>query len=260
MHIPKKFLLSDLLQHHVRCDKGLEHGPGISAWMHPPQHRLLGWISRPSKLRLEREVWRLNQIKGINEKEVFVKGGSSLSDQQTLDRFPTLMNSQIFNKHGQKIGLIADLVFEFRTGNILYYLASRSNPLIPGSSRWLLSISKIIDKQPGYISCDFNTFDDLPIQRASIKEEFLNKSKKFKTQFEEFTNLTSNRLEGWIDEQRVEDEIDNDHSSFFSEERKISYDDWIDDLEVDSSQEFNRMEMKKNRRNLSNENELDPWI
>ena len=70
MAVPKKLLLSDLLKHSVRCESGIDHGPVITPWMHPPVHRILGFVSRASNLRLEREVWRLDQLKGINQQEV----------------------------------------------------------------------------------------------------------------------------------------------------------------------------------------------
>ena len=261
MKVPSKLLLSDLLNHNVRCDKGEEHGSGVSVWMHPPVHRLLGWISRPSKFRLQREVWRLDQLKGINDDEVYVKGNSSISDQQTLDRFPTLMNSYVFNKNGHKVGFIADLVFEPINGKILYYLVSRSNPLIPGTSRWRLSISQIIDQQAGSVSCDFTTFEDLPIYKASLKEEFLSKSRKWKTQFEDLTYQASDRLEGWIDEQMSEEKNQTDlfDDSLTSSESNESYNDWIDNFDIDTSEEFNTISSRKNR-NSSNANDLDPWI
>ena len=79
MAIPNKLLLSDLLKHNVRCDNGIDHGPVVNPWMHPPVHRILRLISRPSNLRLERQVWRLDQVKGLNQQEVFLKGISSIS-------------------------------------------------------------------------------------------------------------------------------------------------------------------------------------
>ena len=175
MAIPTKLLLSNLLKHNVRCENGIDHGPVVNPWMHPPVHRILGLISRPSNLRLERQVWRLDQVKGLNEQEIFVKGAYSISEDQTIERLPTLMNANVFNRSGQKLGLIADFLFELKNGKIQYYLVSRTNPLIPGTSRWRLSISQIIDKQPGSISCDIDTFEDLPIQKASLKEEFLSR-------------------------------------------------------------------------------------
>ena len=260
MAIPNKLLLSDLLKHNVRCDSGIDHGPIISPWMHPPAHRILGLISRPSNLRLQREVWKLDQLKGINDQEVYVKGSFSISDEQTLERFPTLMYANIFNREGQKLGLIADFSFDFKSGNIRYYLVSRSSPLIPGTSRWRLTLKQIIDKQPGSISCDIDSFEDLPIEKASIREEFLSKSRKWKTQFEDFTYKASDRLEGWIDDQTNENdkEIIDDSHSF--ENQKDSYDDWIDNLDIDSFQEDNTMKKGNRKKIFTNERDFDPWI
>jgi len=260
LNIPNKLFLSDLLKHNVRCDNGLDHGPVILPWMHIPVHRILGLVSRPSNLRLQREVWRLDQLKGINKEEVYVKGACSLSDEQTLERLPTLMNANVFNRNGQKLGLVADFVFESNRGNIQYYLVSRSNPLIPGTSRWRLSISQISDKQPGSISCDIDTFEDLPIQKASLKEEFFSKSRKWKSQFQDFTFNASDRLEGWIDEQISESENQSMEDSSETLNDFVPYDDWIDNLDIDSSEEFNRMDKRKRNTNSTNERDLDPWI
>ena len=260
MAVPKKLLLSDILKHNVRCETGIDHGPVITPWMHPPVHRILGFITRPSNLRLEREVWRLDQLKGINQQEVYVKGPCSVSDEQTLDRFPTLMNANVFNKSGQKICLIADFLFEPRKGNIQYYLVSRSNPLIPGTSRWRLSIAQITDKQPGSISCDIDTFEDLPIQKASLKEEFLSKSRKWKIQFQDLTYNASDKLEGWIDDQISEKTNESIDDFSKTQNNQDSYDDWIDNLDIDSSEEFNTMNKRQKKQGLTNEKDLDPWI
>ena len=39
-----------------------------------------------------------------------------------------------------------------------------------------------------------------------------------------------------------------------------SYDDWIDNLDIDTSEEFNRMNKRKKNTNFTNERDLDPWI
>lgn len=260
MAIANKLLLSDLLKHTVLCDQGIDHGPVVTPWMHPPAHRILGLISRPSNLRLQREVWKLDQFKGINQQEVYVKGQCSITDQQTLERLPTLMNSNIFNRSGEKLGLIADFIFEFKTGNIEYYLVSRTNPLIPGTSRWRLSISQITDRQPGSISCQIDSLEDLPIQKASLREEFLSKSRKWKNQFDDLTYKASDRLEGWIDEQISDNEKETIDDFNGSVSNLDSYDDWIDNLNIDSSEEFNTMSKRKRNANSTNERDLDPWI
>jgi len=122
----------------------------------PPVHRILGWYSRPSNFDLKRNVWRLNQISQIIDNEIYVKGDPAISDLATLNRFPTLIEANLINNNGSKIGLIADFLFEMKTGKIKYYLVSRSNPNIPGSSRWKLNIENINDQQPGLVFCESN--------------------------------------------------------------------------------------------------------
>ena len=149
-----------------------------------------------------------------------------------------------------------------KKGNIQYYLVSRSNPLIPGTSRWRLSVSQIIDKQPGSISCDIDTFEDLPIQKASLREEFLSKSRKWKSQFQDLTYNASDRLEGWIDDQISEniDENESVNNSDKIQNDQESYDDWIDNLDIDSFEEFNRMNKFNKKTSSRKESDLDPWI
>ena len=82
------------------------------AWMHPPVHRLLGWVSRPSALRMSRDVWRLNQCCGLSDQQVFVRGEPAVTDQVTLERMPTLMDAALLDRDGERIGV--DGGFRFR--------------------------------------------------------------------------------------------------------------------------------------------------
>jgi len=148
LKLPKEILLSELLNCSVKGNMVLSYGNGENVWMHPPVHRILGWYSRPSNFDLKRNVWRLNQITQIIDNEIYVKGDPAISDLATLNRFPTLIEANLININGSKIGVIADFLFEMKTGKIKYYLVSRSNPKIPGSSRWKLTIDniKIVNK------------------------------------------------------------------------------------------------------------------
>ena len=156
MKLPKEILLSELLNYNVKGNLALNYGNGENVWMHPPVHRILGWYSRPSNFDLKRNVWRLNQISQIIDNEIYVKGDPAISDLATLNRFPTLIEANLININGSKIGVIADFLFEMKTGKIKYYLVSRSNPKIPGSSRWKLNIENINDQQPGLVFCKSN--------------------------------------------------------------------------------------------------------
>ena len=235
MKLPIHILLSELLNYNVKGNKILNYGNGENVWMHPPVHRILGWYSRPSNFDLKRNVWRLNQISQIIDNEIYVKGDPAISDLSTLNRFPTLMEANLINNNGTKIGVIADFLFEIKTGKIKYYLVSRSNPRIPGSSRWKLNIENINDQQPGLVFCENNSLDDLPLMKSSIKNEFMQKGKKIIDRFDDMKNIASNRLEDWLEE----DEDINQNSDF---KQKSFYND------------------EKSPRFFSDKKEDDPWI
>jgi len=198
----------------------LNYGNGDNVWMHPPVHRILGWYSRPSNFDLKRNVWRLNQITQIIDNEIYVKGDPAISDLATLNRFPTLLEANLINLNGSKIGVIADFLFEIKTGKIIYYLVSRSNPKIPGSSRWKLNIENINDQQPGLVFCEINSLDDLSLIKSSIKNEFMQKGKKIIERFDDMKNSASNRLEEWLEEDEdISQNLDFKQKSFYNNDR-----------------------------------------
>ena len=213
----------------------LNYGNGENVWMHPPVHRILGWYSRPSNFDLKRNVWRLNQISQIIDNEIYVKGDPAISDLATLNRFPNLIEANLINIDGSKIGVIADFLFEMKTGKIRYYLVSRSNPKIPGSSRWKLNIENISDQQPGLVFCESNSLDELSLIKSSLKNQFLQKGKKIIDRFDDMKNEASNRLEDWLEE----DEDINQNREF---KQKSFYND------DNASRSFN------------DKKEDDPWI
>ena len=213
----------------------LNYGNGENVWMHPPVHRILGWYSRPSNFDLKRNVWRLNQITQIIDNEIYVKGDPAISDLATLNRFPTLIEANLININGSKIGVVADFLFEIKTGKIRYYLVSRSNPKIPGSSRWKLNIDNINDQQPGLVFCESNALDDLFLVKSSIKNEFFQKGKKIIDRLDDMKNSASNRFEDWLEEDEdINQNLDFQQKSFYNTERKSRF--------------------------FSDKNEDDPWI
>ena len=220
MKLPKEILLSELLNYNVKGNITLNYGNGENVWMHPPVHRILGWYSRPSNFDLKRNVWRLNQISQIIDNELYVKGDPAISDLATLNRFPTLINANLININGSKIGVIVDFLFEIKTGKIKYYLVSRSNPKIPGSSRWKLKIENISDQQPGLVFCESNSLNDLSLIKSSLKNEFLQKGKKIFTRFDDMKNIAANRLEDWLEEDEdINQKLDFEEKSFYNDDK-----------------------------------------
>ena len=222
MKLPKEILLSELLNYSVKGNISLNYGIGENVWMHPPVHRILGWYSRPSNFDLKRNVWRLNQISQIIDNEIYVKGDPAISDLATLNRFPTLIEANLININGSKIGVIADFLFDMKTGKIKYYLVSRSNIKIPGSSRWKLNIENINDQQPGLVFCESNSLDDLSLIKSSIKNELMQKGKKIIDRFDDMKNIASNRLEEWLEEDEdISQNLDFKEKSFYNDDRKF---------------------------------------
>jgi hypothetical protein len=198
--LPEQLLLSDLLRRQVRCEQGLERGSGLMVWMHPPVHRVLGWVSRPSLFGNRRLVWRLDQLRGLLELEALVKGEPAETDPETLERLPTLLEAALLDRDQEPIGTLADVAFEPATGSIRHYLVSRSDPRLPGSSRWRLSPERIVDQQPGRVFTALSGLDDLPLARASVRQEFLRRSRRWRDQVQQAGEQYQSRLEGWLEE------------------------------------------------------------
>jgi hypothetical protein len=198
--LPEQVLLSDLLRRQVRCDQGLERGVGVLGWMHPPVHRLLGWASRPSAFAQRRLIWRLDQLRGLGEQELFVKGEPAETDAATLARLPTLIDAALSGSGDVPLGVVADAAVELRTGRILHYLVARSDPRLPGTSRWRLSPDRIVDQQPGRVFTALRGLDDLPVARSSVRQQLLRRSRRWREQVQELGGRVEERLEGWLEE------------------------------------------------------------
>jgi len=251
--LPEQLLLSDLLRRRVRCQAGIDHGPGVLAWMHPPVHRLLGWISKPSAFGERRQAWRLDQLRGLAELEALVQGEGAETNLSTCERLPTLIDAILLDRRGDPIGTLADAAVELSTGRIRHYLVSRSDPRLPGSSRWRLSPDRIVDQQPGQVSTGLSGLDDLPLARASVRQELLRRSRRWRDQVQEetsrlrdqfqqagdrFEERFSERLEGWLEEPEPQQEPswdrygDREPQRFRTDEASgEAWDDWDEDPE-----------------------------
>ena len=230
----------------------LTYGFGDSVWMHPPVHRILGWSTKPSNLNLKRNVWRLNQVKQIVDNEIFVHGDPAISDLATLNRFPSLLYANLINKDAIKIGIIADFVFDFITGKIKYYIVSRSNPKIPGSSRWQLNIDSISDQQPGLVFSSLESLDQLNLLKSSVKNEFFKKGRKIINKFDDMKNIAANRIEDWLEE---DDVIQTDYAY---KNKNLFDQDPIFKNKENQEKNFNSDNIKS--KSSKKKREDDPWI
>ncbi len=200
MSLPEHLLVSELLRLRVRCSQGLVQGVGVMAWMHPPVHRLLGWVSRPSLFTDRRLVWRLNQLRDLGELELLVQGQPAETDADTVQQLPTLFDASLLDRQQQPIGTLVDAAVDRKTGRILHYLVSRSDPRLPGSSRWRLTTDRIVDQRPGLVFTNLESLDDLPLARASVRQQLMSRSRRWREQMQEAGSSFEQRLEGWLEE------------------------------------------------------------
>ena len=220
------------------------------AWMHPPVHRLLGWVSRPSALRMSRDVWRLNQCCGLSDQQVFVRGEPAVTDQVTLERLPTLMDAALLDRDGERIGSVVDLDFRPADGAINHYLIARSDPRLPGSSRWRLDPDRILDQQPGQIQTSLMGLDDLPMARASVRQDLLQRTQHWRDQLRSMGDRAGDRLEGWLDDSPI-DELRSETS------RSLLDDEEPEDVSGPEVWDDESWDEPPSRRRREDE---DPWV
>ena len=194
MPLPRQILISELLRSRLRDELGQDLGVGHQVWMHPPCHRLLGWSSRPSAFGPRRSVWRLDQLVDWLEGQVEVEGEPADTEQPTLDLLPTLMEATLLGQQQQPLGRLVDAVVDVQSGRINHYLVARSDPRLPGSSRWRLEPDRLIDQQPGQVQAALQELDDLPLDRASIRQQMLRRSRQIRDQVPESFDDFEGRL------------------------------------------------------------------
>ena len=182
MPLPRQILISELLRSRLRDELGQDLGVGHQVWMHPPCHRLLGWSSRPSAFGPRRSVWRLDQLVDWLEGQVEVEGEPADTEQPTLDLLPTLMEATLLGQQKQPLGRLVDAVVDVQSGSINHYLVARSDPRLPGSSRWRLEPDRLLDQQPGQVQSALQELDDLPLDRASIRQQMVRRSRQIRDQ------------------------------------------------------------------------------
>jgi hypothetical protein len=248
--------------------------------MHPPVHRVLGWVTKPSAFGPDRLVWRLNQLRGFAELEALVQGDPSPTDQATVDRLPTLIDAALLDRQQEPIGIVADAAIEFKTGRILHYLVSRSDPRLPGSSRWRLSPDRIVDQRPSQVFTALQGLDDLPLAKASVRQEFLRRSRRWRDQvqgetarlrdqFQQVGDRFEERVEGWLEEPSWEGETwdqiqDRPAKSAPRDEPPRDWDDLDHDLEAWDQRDWQAQRDPRPRSRPrdyeSIDSDLDPWI
>jgi len=140
-----------------------------------------------------------------------VKGEGADTEPVVLEQLPTLIGATLYGADQASLGTVVDAGVELVSGRIRHYLVARSDPRLPGTSRWRLTPERIVDQQPGRVITALQGLDDLPLARSSVRQEFLRRSRRWREQvgeetsrlrdqFQQVGDRVEERLEGWLEE------------------------------------------------------------
>ena len=133
---------------------------------------------------------------------------------------------------------------------------ARSDPRLPGSSRWRLSPSRITGQHPGQVTSNLSTLDNLPLARASVRQGLLLRSHRWRERLQTFSGRATQRLEGWLEESAWEPRVQRDFLSSHNNNSKP------DSLKSFQEEDWVPPSYQSQRKPSSNgDSELEePWI
>ncbi|QFZ92493.2 RNA metabolism [Synechococcus elongatus] len=122
---PEELRVSDLLNRQVLDRQTTdEHGRIDRVWMHPPAHRVLGFLCRQGLIRGEFSAFRLDQLHALGDDSVVLEAAPQPANPEKIDRLESLLQHEVWTDAGLHLGKIVDCCFDRQTGYIRSYLVS----------------------------------------------------------------------------------------------------------------------------------------
>jgi uncharacterized protein YrrD len=206
---PASLRHSDLLRKPV-LSKGStqELGWVERIWMHPPAHRVLGFICRPTLLGAKRLAFNLNQLKTVGQATVTVQADPVETTIDQVKFLETLIGHELWNDQGQVMGRIVDCLFSRETGLISDYLfrAEGWQELI--GNLYQLPTHQILnfDKRRIYVAADaahwLNLYEEGMEARVMevsdrLRENYTEATQSLSEQAKDITQQARERLQNW---------------------------------------------------------------
>ena len=91
-------------------------------WMHPPAHRVLGFICKSGPLGAKRLAFNLQQLKKLGRESIVVDSQPVETNATEVGHLETLIGTELWTDGGDKLGKITDCLFNRHTGVISDYL------------------------------------------------------------------------------------------------------------------------------------------
>jgi uncharacterized protein YrrD len=120
---PEVVKQSDLLNQLVLDRNTMEElGHVDVVWMHPPVHRVLGFICKSGFLGTKKTAFNLAQITTLGANSILVNAQPVETDSEKVRKLESLLDCEVWSDAGNKIGRITDCLFNLKTGIITQYL------------------------------------------------------------------------------------------------------------------------------------------
>lgn len=97
-------------------------------WMHPPVHRVFGFICASGFLGRKKSAFNLPQLHAIGDDGLLVNSAPVPTDGKKVRQIESLLGYELWTDSGEKVGHVVDYIFDTKTGAIKAYLFT-SHPL-----------------------------------------------------------------------------------------------------------------------------------
>ena len=91
-------------------------------WMHPPAHRVLGFICKTGPLGGPKLAFNLKQIHQLGTESIVASGNAVGTNTSEVKLLESLIGLEVWSDKGTKIGKIMDCLFDLKSGVITQYL------------------------------------------------------------------------------------------------------------------------------------------
>jgi len=176
---PEVVRQSDLLNQLVLDRNTMEELGHVDVlWMHPPVHRVLGFICKSGFLGTKKTAFNLAQIRTLGANSILVNAKPVETDSEKVRQLESLINCEVWSDAGNKIGRITDCLFNFKTGAITEYLFISNGWGVIANGVYLLPPSKILSFGNKRVLVSEAAAQTLAVYREGIKQK-LTKASNF---------------------------------------------------------------------------------
>ncbi len=163
---------SDLLNQLVLDRNTMEELGHVEVlWMHPPAHRVLGFICKSGFLGTKKTAFNLAQITTLGANSILVNAKAVETDSEKVRQLQSPIDCEVWSDAGNKTGRITDYLFNPKTGAITQYLFVSSGWGGIAGDVYLLPPSKILSIGSKRVLVSEAAAQSLAVYREGVKQK-----------------------------------------------------------------------------------------